>query len=111
VTVGLACQSARPLFEVYARRLSWVQRGSDVLLVIDTRSGLNHRYPDKMSRERQSSTNTTISEWRYLGHLGTGKFDPKSNTTKSYEAEWDNGNVSSGYVTLDASWVFTKTKA
>jgi len=100
---GKPCASVRPLWEVYGRRLSWIQIGSVVLLVVDTKSGLNRRAPDKMIRALQSFSDKTSSEFRPGKYAGTGAYDGQRDNP-----QWFNGNVSSGYVTLDASWVFNK---
>lgn len=100
------CQSVRPPFEVWGRKLHWIQIGSNVFLVLDTASGLNHRSPDKMIKARQNFSDKSISENRPGKYAGTGAYDGKRDNP-----QWYNGNVSSGYVTLDASWIFTKTGA
>lgn len=82
----VGCQTVRPLEHVMAYALNWVQVGSNVLLVMDTKSGLNKLFPDELSTNKFG---------------GTGAYYDKSS-----DAEWDNDNVASGYITIDASWVF-----
>lgn len=84
VVSSLQCATVRPLKDVLLQSMTWVQVGPNVLLVVDTNSGINALSPDKIG----------------TGKLGTGRFDSRENP------EWYNGFVDSGYVTLDAAWVF-----
>lgn len=100
---GKPCQSVRPIWEVYGRKLSWIQIGSAVMLVIDTKSGLNRRTPDRMISALQTFPDKSSSEFRPGKYSGTGAYDGERDNP-----QWANVNVSSGYVTLDASWIFNK---
>jgi len=104
---GKPCQSVRPIWEVYGRKLSWIQIGSNVLLVIDTKSGLNRRSPDKMIEKLQTFSDKTSSDFRPGKYSGTGRYSGDGTFNDDYP-QWDNDNVSSGYVTFDASWIFNK---
>jgi hypothetical protein len=105
--VGGGCQSVRDPFEVWGRKIHWIQIGSNVMLVLDTSSGLNRRSPDKMIKARQNFGNK-IDEYKPGKAKGTGKFtEGYGNFEEDTYPQWDNDNVSSGYVTLDASWIFT----
>lgn len=98
---GGGCLSVRPPYEVWGRKLHWIQIGSSVRLVVDTKSGMNHQ-TDSMIAPRQVFADKSTSEFRPGKYSGTGVYSGKRDNP-----QWFNGNVSSGYVTLDASWIFT----
>lgn len=86
IIAAIGCATVRPLSEVLLQTMDFVQVGPNVLLIVDTRSGINKLTPDKIG----------------TGKLGTGRFDDKE------VPEWDNNLVDSGNVTLDAAWIFNK---
>ncbi len=86
VISSLACATVRPFAHVLLQKMTWAQIGSNILLVVDTASGINKLSPDQIASSKFG---------------GTGAYYDKSG-----DAEWDNSNVDSGYVTLDAAWVF-----
>lgn len=85
------CASVRPTTDVWSRGMTWIQIGANVLLVLDTNSGINKLSPDRM----------TVPPKGPGKYGGTGKFYDNVK-----HPQWDNDYVASGYVTLDASWVF-----
>lgn len=96
----LTCLSVRPLYEVFGMGMTFVQPASTVLLTVDTLSGINHRSPDKMVKSQGSKPGKAA---------GTGEFSKGfGNFQEDTYPQWDNDNVSSGYVTIDASWIFNK---
>lgn len=88
-----SCQTVRPLSEVFREKLSWVQRGPDIFLVVDTDSGANKLSPESIASTYQTSP------------LPKGRFGSRSN------AQWYNGFVASAYFTVDVSWIFNPTDA
>lgn len=96
------CLSARPMYEVYARSIVFVQRGPDVYLVLDTESGVNRRSPDKMVSAEGDKPGKFGS--------GTGRYG-NTGTWDTSNPQWDNRNVASAYLTVDVSWIFNPTDA
>lgn len=88
------CIKVRHVQEVMMASLAWVQRGPSVYVALDTRSGLNMLSPDRMGTRGPNGT-------------ASGYF--AQDVDNKRHPQWDNDAVASGYVVLDASWIFTPT--